>query len=109
MIQPKYVVFDTSTWIELFKHRTDPEAKDILDVLNSGQIVVFVSFEHVLELVQHSVPQVRLEQLDFFRMIKLVGFPKPISFPAPWRNSPLCGRIRTFKSLRSRFCSKTQV
>jgi hypothetical protein len=90
-LRPKYVSLDTSTWIGLFKHRTDPEVKDILDVLNSGQIICFVSFEHVLELVQYSVLQVRLEQLEFFELIKLISFPKPISFPAPWRNSPLCG------------------
>ncbi len=91
MIRPRYVAMDTSTWIDLFKRRNDPEAKDILTVLNSGQIIPYISFEHVLELVQHSDQNVRLEQLDFFRAIKLVGFPKPISFPAPWRNSPLCG------------------
>jgi hypothetical protein len=91
MVCPKYVALDTSTWIELYKHRADPEVKDILDVLNSGQIVVYVSFEHVLELAQHSDQNVRLEQVDFFRVIKLIGSPKPISFPAPWRNSPLCG------------------
>jgi hypothetical protein len=91
MLQPHYIALDTSTWIELFKHRTDPEVKDILDVLNSGQIIVYVSFEHVLELEQHSDQNVRLEQLDFFQTLKHVGCPKPISFPAPWRNSPLCG------------------
>jgi len=34
---------------------------------------------------------VRQEQLEFFGLFQLVSFPKPISFPAPWRNSPLCG------------------
>jgi hypothetical protein len=91
VLQPKYVALDTSTWINLFKHQADPVVKDILDVLNSGKIVVYVSFEHVLELVAHSDQNVRLQQLDFFRVIKLVGHPKPVSFPAPWRNSPLCG------------------
>jgi hypothetical protein len=91
MLQPKYVALDTGTWIQLFKHRNDQVAKDILDVLNSGRIVVYVSFEHVIELLQHSDQTVRLEQLDFFRTIKHIGSPKPISFPAPWRNSPLCG------------------
>ena len=91
MIQPKYVALDTSTSIDLFNHQSDRVVKDILDVLNSGRIVVYVSFEHVLELVQHSDQNVRLEQLDFFRVINLVGFPKPVSFPATWRNSPLCG------------------
>jgi hypothetical protein len=75
----------------LFKRRNDPEAKEIITVLNSGQIIPYVSFEHVLELVQHSDQNTRLEQLDFFRVINHVGSPKPISFPAPWRNSPLCG------------------
>jgi hypothetical protein len=67
VLQPKYVALDTSTWIELYKHRNDQKAKDILDVINSGQIIVYVSFEHFLELVQHSDQNVRLEQLDFFR------------------------------------------
>ena|ERR1700730_9078095 len=31
------------------------------------------------------------EQLEFFGLFQLVSFPKPISFPALWRNSPLCG------------------
>jgi hypothetical protein len=91
LVQPKYVALDTSTWIDLFKRRTDPEAKEIITVLNSGQIIPYVSFEHVLELVQHSDQTVRLDQLDFFRVINHVGSPKPISFPAPWRNSPVCG------------------
>ena len=84
VLQPKYVALDTSTWIELYKHRNDQKAKDILDVINSGQIIVYVSFEHFLELVQHSDQNVRLEQLDFFRAVRLVGSPKPISFPGPW-------------------------
>ena len=91
MIQPKFVALDTSTWIDLFKHRTDPEVKDVIDVLNSGQIISYISFDHVCELLQHSVQKVRLQQLEFFGLIKLMSFSKPISFPAPWRNSPLCG------------------
>lgn len=91
MLRPKYLALDTSTWINLFRHQADPVVKDILDVLNSGQVIVYLSFEHVIELVAHSAKNVRLQQLDFFRLIKLIGSPKPISFPAPWRNSPLCG------------------
>jgi hypothetical protein len=91
LIKPQYVALDTSTWIELFKHRNDQEVKDIVDLLTSGSIIPYVSFEHVLELLQHSNQDVRLEQLDFFREIKLIACPKPISFPAPWRNSPICG------------------
>jgi len=90
-IQPKYVALDTATWIDLFKRRTNQEVKDIINTLNSGRIVCYISLEHVWELLQHSVQKVREEQLDFFRLIDHVGFPKPISFPAPWRNSPLCG------------------
>lgn len=78
-LQPKYVALDTSTWIDLFKRQADPIVKDILDVLNSGQIVVYASFEHVLELVAHSDQSVRLEQLDFFRLVNLIDSPKPIS------------------------------
>jgi hypothetical protein len=91
VFQPRYVALDTSTWIDLFKHQNEQEAKDIISILNSGQIVPYVSFEHVLELMQHSDQTVRSQQLDFFRVINYVGSPKAISFPAPWRNSPLCG------------------
>jgi hypothetical protein len=91
VFHPKYVALDTSTWINLFKYRNKQEAKDIVTILNSGQIIPYVSFDHVLELVQHSDQTVRLEQLDFFRAINHVGSPKPISFPALWKNSPLCG------------------
>jgi len=75
-IRPKYVALDTSTWINLFKRRTDPDAKDVIDALNSGEIIPYVSFEHVLELVQHSDQNVRLEQLDFSRVIQTCRLPK---------------------------------
>ena len=91
MIQPKYLALDTSTWINLFKRRTDPEIEDIIDILNSGQVIPYVSFECVLELLQYDDQRVRLEQLEFFAFMKHMSFPKPVSFPAPWRNSPVCG------------------
>jgi hypothetical protein len=47
MIRPKYVALDTSMWIHLFKRRTDPEIKDIIDILNSGEIIPYVSFTAV--------------------------------------------------------------
>ena len=77
-IRPKYVALDTSTWINLFKRRTNPEAKDILDALNSGQIIPYVCYDHVLELLQYDDQKTRQEQLDFFGELQLVGFPCPI-------------------------------
>ena len=88
-IRPKYVALDTSTWINLFKRRTDPEVKDILDALNSGQIIPYVCYDHVLELLQYDDQSIREQQLDFFGEIQLVGFPDHFPSP-PWRNSPIC-------------------
>jgi hypothetical protein len=88
-IRPKYVALDTSTWINLFKRRTDPEVKDILDALNSGQIIPYVCYDHVLELLQYDDQSIREHQLDFFGEIQLVGFPNHFPSP-PWRNSPIC-------------------
>jgi hypothetical protein len=89
MIQPKYVAFDTSMWIDLFRRRTDPEIKDLIDILNSGRIIPYVSFEHILELLQYDDQKIREQQLDFFGTLSLISF--PTHFPSPrWRNSPLC-------------------
>jgi hypothetical protein len=77
----------------LCKRRSDPEVKDIVDVLNDGIIIPYVSFEHVLELLQPSDRKTRNEQMDFFRVLRHISFPKPISFPSPLKNSPICGSI----------------
>jgi hypothetical protein len=89
MIQAKYVALDTSMWIDLFKRRTDPEIKDIIDILNSGKIIPYVSFEHILELLQYDDQKIREQRLDFFGMLSLISFPTHFPSP-PWRNSPLC-------------------
>lgn len=88
-LQPKYVALDTSTYINLFKRQTEGEVKDILDALNSGQIVPYVTFDYVLELLQGHDEKSRLDQLDFFEKFNLVAYPKHFPSP-PWRNSPVC-------------------
>lgn len=87
--QPKYVALDTSTYINLLRRQTDVEVKDTLDALNSGQIVPYVTFDYVLELLQGHDQKSRLDQLDFFEKFNLVAYPKHFPSP-PWRNSPLC-------------------
>jgi hypothetical protein len=52
-LQPKYVALDTSTYINLFKRQTEVEVKDTLDALNSGQVVPYVTFDYVLELLRN--------------------------------------------------------
>src|SRR5258708_39640743 len=89
MLQPKYVALDTSTYINLLKRQTDVEVKDTLDTLNSGQIVPYVTFEYVLELLQGHDQKSRLDQLDFFEKFNLIAYPKHFPSP-PWRNSPIC-------------------
>jgi hypothetical protein len=87
--QPKYVALDTSTYINLLRRQTDVEVKDTLDALNSGQIVPYVTFDYVLELLQGHDQKSRFDQLDFFEKFNLVAYPKHFPSP-PWRNSPLC-------------------
>jgi hypothetical protein len=89
-LRPKYVALDTSTWVKLLKHRTDPEVRDIVEVLNTGHIIPYVCFEHVLELLQYDNQKLREQRLDFLGEFRLIGFPKLFLSP-PWRNSPLCG------------------
>ena len=52
LLLPRYVGLDTSTYINLLKREGDAEVKDTIDVLNSGQIVPYITFEHILELLQ---------------------------------------------------------
>jgi hypothetical protein len=89
VLLPKYVALDTSTYINLLKRQTDVEVKDTLDALNSGQIVPYVTFEYVLELLQGHDQKSRLDQLDFFEKFNLIAYPKHFPSP-PWRNSPIC-------------------
>jgi hypothetical protein len=88
-LQPKYVALDTSTYLNLLKRQTDPQVKDTLDALNSGQIVPYVTFDHVLELLQGDDQKSRLDQLDFFEKFNLIAYPKHFPSP-PWRNSTIC-------------------
>ena len=89
VLQPKYVALDTSSYINLLKRQTEVEVKDILDALNSGQIVPYVTFDYVSELLQGHDQKSRLDQLDFFEKFNLIAYPKHFPFP-PWRNSPIC-------------------
>jgi hypothetical protein len=85
----KYVALDTSTWIDLFRRRADPESKDVVAALNSGQIVPYVTSDHVLELLQYGDEKTRMGQLEFFGELQLVGYPEHFPKP-PWKNSPIC-------------------
>lgn len=60
-----------------------------LDALNSKQIVPYVTFDHVLELLQGDDQKSRMDQLDFFEKFNLIAYPKHFPSP-PWRNSPIC-------------------
>jgi len=88
-ICPKYVALDTSSWIDLFKRKADPESKDVIAALNSTQIVPYLTFDHVLELLQGDDEKTRMEQLEFFVELQLVGYPDHFPDP-PWKNSPIC-------------------
>jgi hypothetical protein len=81
VVLPKYVALDTSNWINLFKHRNNSESKDVIAALNSGQIVPYVCHDHVLELLQGDDEKTRMEQLEFFAELRLLGYPK--HFPSP--------------------------
>jgi hypothetical protein len=61
IISQKYVALDTSTWIDLFRRREDPESKDVIAALNSGRIIPYVTFDHVLELLQHDDQKTRID------------------------------------------------
>jgi hypothetical protein len=88
-LQPNYVALDTSTWIDLFRRRGDRESKDVIAALNSGQLVPYVTSDHVLELLQDEDDKSRMEQLEFFGRLQLVAYPEHFPLP-PWGKSPIC-------------------
>jgi hypothetical protein len=90
LIQPRYIALDTSTYVNLLRQQTDRVVKDIFQFLNTGLIIPYVCFEHILELLQYNNQKIRAMRLDFFREFRLIGSPKLYPSP-PWRNSPLCG------------------
>ena len=89
LFSQKYVAIDTSTWIDLFRRRDDQESKDVIAALNSGQIVPYVTFDHVVALLQAEDEKSRMEQLEFFGQLQLVAYPEHFPSP-PWRRSPIC-------------------
>ena len=89
MLQPKYVALDTSSWINLFKRRNNSESKDVIAALNSGQIVPYICYDYVLELLQGDDEKSRMQQLEFFAEIQLLGYPEHFPSP-PWKSSPIC-------------------
>jgi hypothetical protein len=89
VVQPKYVALDTSSWINLFKRRNNSESKDVIAALNSGQIVPYICYDYVLELLQGDDEKTRMQQLEFFAELQLLGYPEHFPSP-PWKNSPIC-------------------
>jgi hypothetical protein len=48
----------------------------VTELLNSGKVLPFLSFHHLLELNQHRNPEVRLFRRQYLESLKLVAFYK---------------------------------
>lgn len=80
MLVPKLIALDSSTLGNLARDwRTHPEAKRVVDLLNSGRVVLFVTWHHLEELIQHESNEVYEERLQLLDSLGLVSYPK-----LPW-------------------------
>jgi hypothetical protein len=89
LVRPKYVSLDTASWVKLIRDLALPEVQRILVILRSGDLIPYITFEHVLELFQVDTQKQREERLKFFRNLELVATPKIFSDP-PWAKTPVC-------------------
>lgn len=86
LILPKLISLDSSTLGALARDiDTNPDAGRVLELLNSGELLLYFSGEHITELNQHADQNTRLARMDFLCSLSLVA-----SFRSP-EGQPILG------------------
>jgi hypothetical protein len=76
MVVPQFVCLDSSTLGKLAKDRTASSgATEVVAVLNSGEILLFLTWQHIEELLQHRNCDVYRARIDFLCSLRMIGFP----------------------------------
>jgi hypothetical protein len=77
LIQPILLSLDSSTLGNLARDRgSNREADRVTELLNSGIVLPFLSFHHLLELNQHANASIRDRRTRYLESLKLVAFHK---------------------------------
>jgi hypothetical protein len=86
LICPKLIALDSSTLGFLARDRlSDAAASQVVELLNAGPLLLYLSGEHITELNQHAVQNTRLARMDFLSSLRLVA-----SFRSP-EGQPIFG------------------
>lgn len=74
LIRPKLIALDSSTLGFLARDRlTNAAASHLVDLLNAGPLLPYLSGEHITELNQHADQNTRLARMDFLCSLRLVA------------------------------------
>jgi hypothetical protein len=74
LILPKLISLDSSTLGVLARDfETDPDAGRVLELLNTGRLLPYLSGEHITELNQHADQNTRLTRMNFLCSLRLVA------------------------------------
>jgi hypothetical protein len=74
---PKIVALDSSTWGNLARDcHENKDAREVLGILNSGDLFPFLTWHHFEELLQHANDAVCERRLDLIRSLNFVVYPK---------------------------------
>jgi hypothetical protein len=86
LICPKLIALDSSTLGFLARDRlSSAAATDVVELLNAGPLLPYLSGEHITELNQHATQSTRLGRMDFLSSLRLVA-----SFRSP-EGQPIFG------------------
>jgi len=77
MVVPRFVCLDSSTLGKLAHDFPQSlAARDIMTMFNSGEVILFVTWHHIEELIQHRNTDVYLRRFDFLSRLGMLAFPK---------------------------------
>jgi hypothetical protein len=86
LICPKLIVLDSSTLGFLARHQlTNAAARQVVELLNAGPLLPYLSGKHITELNQHADQNTRLGRMDLLSSLRLVA-----SFSSP-EGQPIFG------------------
>jgi hypothetical protein len=86
LICPKLIALDSSTLGFLARDQlTNAAGGRVVELLNAGHLLPYLSGEHITELNEHAVQNTRLARIDFLCSLRLVA-----SFRSP-EGQPMFG------------------
>jgi hypothetical protein len=77
VVRPKLISLDTATWGNLARDKDrDAAAQELIKRLSVGDVIPFLSWHHVAELIHHGSQKVFNERVALFRSLPFTAFLK---------------------------------